>query len=62
MRGVIGYRIPSFQGTDQLLRIIVKAATSMGLCNAGHTVIALKASKDDAHDHSTIMEIMEIEE
>lgn len=62
MRGVIGYRIPSFQGKDQLLRLIVKAAASMGLCTPGNTVITLKADSDLGVDNSTIMEIMEVEE
>lgn len=31
VRGVIGYKIPSFDGVDQLMKIIVKAARSMNL-------------------------------
>jgi len=31
MRGVIGYRVPSFQEIDRILKNLVKAAQSMGL-------------------------------
>lgn len=31
-RGVIGYKIPSFQGTDNLLQLVIKTAKDMGLC------------------------------
>lgn len=61
VRGVIGYRIPSFQGIDNLLKTIIKAAKSMGLCEEGHTVITLRAQKAEGQDHSNIMEICEIE-
>lgn len=61
VRGVIGYRIPSFQGIDNLLKTIIKAAKSMSLCEEGHTVITLRAQKAEGQDHSNIMEICEIE-
>jgi len=31
-RGVIGFKIPSFQGTDGLLQLVIKTAKDMGLC------------------------------
>ena len=31
-RGVIGYKIPSFQGTENLLQLVIKTAKDMGLC------------------------------
>lgn len=34
-RGVIGYKIPSFQGTDSLLQLVIKTAKEMGLCKQG---------------------------
>jgi pyruvate kinase len=61
LRGVIGYRIPSFEGVDTLLKTIIKAAKSMGLCTKGQTVITLRSNIETGQDRSSIMEICEIE-
>lgn len=31
-RGVIGFKIPSYQGTDNLIQLVIKTAKDMGLC------------------------------
>lgn len=61
MRGVIGYKVPSFQGVEEILKIIIKAARSMNLCSSGNTVITLRSKSEEGQDHSNIMEIFEIE-
>ena len=44
LRGVLGYRIPSLQGFDELVLIVIKAAKSMGLWKVGDKVISVKAN------------------
>ena len=61
MRGVIGYRVPSFQGVDRILKNLIKAAKSMGLWHSGHTVLTLRANKETRQDQSNIMEIFTID-
>jgi uncharacterized membrane protein YebE (DUF533 family) len=54
-RGVIGYLIPSFQGVDNLIRAIIGAAKSQGLCDIGHKVIAIHGSNEESPDESNIL-------
>jgi pyruvate kinase len=75
MRGVIGYKVPSFQGAKSWMMTIIKAAKSMNLWKEGNTVITLRANKEEAKRYniknsrisedellySNMMEIIEIE-
>jgi pyruvate kinase len=60
-RGVIGYKMPSFQGTDQLLQLVIKTARDMGLCASGHKVVTIHGTKEETPDESNIMKILDIE-
>lgn len=60
IRGVFGYKIPSFQNATQLLKIVIKAAKSMGLWKTGNTAITLRAVEGEGHDDSTLMEMLEV--
>jgi pyruvate kinase len=60
-RGVIGYKMPSFQGTDQLLQLVIKTARDMGLCSSGHKVVTIHGTKEETPDESNIMKILDIE-
>ena len=46
-RGVIGYKIPSFQGTDNLLQLVIKAAKEKGLCQVGHKVVTIHGMNEE---------------
>jgi len=35
MRGVIGLKIPTFQGTDNVINFVIEEAKKMGLCKTG---------------------------
>lgn len=41
-RGVVGYLIPSYQGSDNLIKVVINGAKFMGLCETGHKVIAVR--------------------
>ena len=60
-RGVIGYKIPSFQGTDNLLQLVIKTAKDMKLCKQGNKVVTLHGADEDMPDESNIMKILDIE-
>lgn len=53
--------MPSFQGTDQLLQLVIKTARDMGLCASGHKVVTIHGTKEETPDESNIMKILDIE-
>ena len=61
VRGVIGYKIPSFQGTDNLIHLVIKQAKEMGLCKQGHKVVTIHGTAEETPDESNIMKIIDIE-
>jgi len=60
-RGVIGYKIPSFQGTDNLIQLVIKTAKEMGLCKPGNKVVTIHGSQEETPDESNILKILDIE-
>lgn len=60
-RGVIGFKIPSFVGTDALLKSCIQAAKEMGLCKVGAKAICIHSIKEDTPGMSNLMKILEIE-
>lgn len=53
--------IPSYQGVDNLIKQIINAAKSQGLCDVGHKVIAIHGSKEESPEESNIMEVLVVE-
>jgi len=60
-RSVHGFKIPSYQGTDNLFQLVIKTAKDMGLCRAGHQVVTISGSSEDNPDESDVMKIINIE-
>lgn len=60
-RGAKGFKVPSFQGTESLLYVVIKAAKDLGLCHSGHKAITIHGSQEESPDESNVMEIMDIE-
>jgi len=60
-RGAKGFKVPSFQGTDSLLQVVIKAAKDMGLCESGHKAITIHGTQEESPDESNIMEILDIQ-
>jgi pyruvate kinase len=60
-RGVIGYKIPSFQGTENLLTLVLKTAKEMGLCKAGNKAITIHGAQEESPEESNILKILDIE-
>ena len=60
-RGARGFKVPSFQGTDSLLQVVIKAAKDMGLCKSGNKAITIHGTHEEGPDESNVMEILDIE-
>ena len=60
-RGVIGFKIPSFQGTENLIQLIIQAAKGLGLCKAGNKTITIHGTAEESPDESNIMKIINID-
>jgi len=60
-RGVIGYKIPSFQGTDNLLMLVIKTAKEKGLCKSGNKVVTIHGSQEESPEESNILKILDID-
>ena len=60
-RGVWGYKIPSYQGTDNLISQVVKVAKENGMAKPGHKVVCIHGHNEDTPDESDIMKIVDVE-
>lgn len=60
-RGVQGYKIPSYQGTDNLISLVLKQAKEQHLCKPGRKVITIHGTSEETPDESTIMKIITVE-
>lgn len=58
--GVTGYKIPSYQGTENLLRLVIDQAKAMKLVQSGHKAVCIHSSSEETPDESNIMKIIEI--
>ncbi len=59
-RGCVGYKIPSFQGTDNLLNLVIKTAKDMKLCKQGHKVVTIHGTQEESPEESNILKILDI--
>lgn len=60
-RGAIGFKVPSFQGTESLIQLVIKAAKEMGICESGNKVITIHGTQEESPDESNVMEIINID-
>ena len=60
MRGVQGLKIPTFQGTDNVINFLIQEAKSMKLCKPGDKVAAIYGTQEETPDESNIMKILDI--
>ena len=60
-RGVIGFKIPSYQGADNLIGLAINAAKQFHLCKPGRKVICIHGTDEDTPDESSILKIIDVE-
>jgi pyruvate kinase len=58
--GVTGYKIPSYQGTENLLRLVIEQAKALKIVSKGHKAVCIHSSSEETPDESNIMKIIEI--
>jgi hypothetical protein len=61
MRGVVGFKIPTFQGTDNVIQFVISEAKNMKLCKVGTKVAVIHGTNEETPDESNIMKILDIE-
>ena len=61
MRGVVGLKIPTFQGTDNVIQFVITEAKKMGLTKSGSKVAVIHGTNEETPDESNIMKILTIE-
>ena len=60
-RGVLGFKIPSYQGTDNLVQLVIRQAKEMNLCKPGRKVITIHGTSEETPDESTILKIIDVD-
>lgn len=60
-RGVTACKMPSFAGTENLVKTVTKMACELGLCKPGNMVVVLHGQNEETPDESNIMKILCVE-
>ena len=60
MRGVVGFKIPTFQGTENVIQFVCSEAKNMKLAKAGDKVAVIHGTNEETPDESNIMKILDI--
>lgn len=55
MRGVIGYKIPTFQGTDNVIQYVIQEAKTMKLCKVGTKVAVIHGTNEETPDRKSVV-------
>jgi len=60
-RGVWGYKIDSYQGSDNVIQMVVRVAKENHMIKTGDKVVCIHGQKEDTPDESDIMKIIDVE-
>lgn len=60
-RGVISLQVPSFQGTDHVLRNAIAHAKELGLVKTGDRVVAVHGVQEEVSGHSNLMKVLDVQ-
>lgn len=59
-RGCLGFKIPTFQGTENVIQFVISEARKMGLTEGGNQVAVIHGTNEDTPDESNIFKILDI--
>ena len=59
IRGVKGFKIPTFQGVENVITAVLEEAKSQGLVKAGGRVAVVHGQNEDTPDESNIFKVIE---
>ena len=60
-RGIWGYKIDSYQGSDNVIQMVVRVAKENNMIKTGDKVVCIHGQKEDTPDESDIMKIVDVE-
>ncbi|KAF4725156.1 hypothetical protein FOZ62_032062 [Perkinsus olseni] len=60
-RGIVALQVPSFQGTDHVIRNALEHAKQMGLCSVGDKIVAVHGVKEEVSGSSNLMKVLEVD-
>merc|ERR1712166_1679982 len=61
VRGVWGYKIDSYIGTDNVIQMVVRVAKENHMVKAGDKIVCIHGNKEDTPDESDVMKIINVE-
>jgi pyruvate kinase len=61
MRGVIGFKLATFQGQENVIQQIIASAKQMNLAKPGSKIAVIHGTQEDTPDESNQMKILDIE-
>jgi len=56
----LALQVPSFQGTDHVIRNALEAAKEIGLVKTGDTVVAIHGMREEVAGASNLMKVVEV--
>jgi len=59
-RGVVTMHVPSFQGTDNVIRSAMQEAKELGLIEKGDLVVVVHGTKEEVAGGSNLMKVVEV--
>lgn len=62
MRGVIGLKLATLMGADNVIQQVIQQAKQMKLCKTGLKVAVIHGTQEESPDESNIMKILDVTE
>ena len=59
-RGVISLQVPSFQGTEHVVKSAIEHAKELGLVKIGDRVVVVHGVQEEVSGHSNVMKILDV--
>ena len=60
MRGVIGLKLATLQGTENIIQQVIQEAKNLKLCKTGAKVAVIHGTNEETPDESNIMKILDV--
>jgi hypothetical protein len=61
MRGITGFKIPTFQGNEDVTKFVIAEAKKMKMTKSGAKIAFLHAAAEGTPDESNNMKIIDLE-
>lgn len=61
VRGVHGFRIPSYQGQAEVIKVVSEEAKKQGLIKAGEKFVCILSQNEETPDETNIMKVVDVE-